>query len=207
MDGERLEMGMWAYDRLMHGETYEIQSAVLSRTYPYTVAWILNWAIIPILRPILKKDCVIYLKLTSEVQRYYELPYYQIVDVLKQKPIDKQIPSYAIISRLLLPNLDKLCERIAAHEAQVEICRVGLGLKLFKQKNGAYPDTLDKLAPEFLDTIPVDPFTGKALIYRKADAGFILYSLGPNQQDDNGTPPPPKRDDKVPYDIVWKCAR
>lgn len=82
-------------------------------------------------------------------------------------------------------------------------------MKLFKQKNGAYPDKLDKLAPEFLENIPVDPFTGKALIYRKVDAGFIFYSLGPNQQDDNGMPKPtgPKTMGKEPYDIVWKNTR
>jgi len=39
--------------------------------------------------------------------------------------------------------------------------------------------------------------------------GFILYSLGPNQQDDNGTPKPTgnKVTGNEPYDIVWKCAR
>jgi hypothetical protein len=87
---------------------------------------------------------------------------------------------------------------------------VGLALKLFKQKTGAYPETLDKLAPEFLDSIPVDPFTGKALVYRKVDDGFLLYSLGQNRRNDGGKPQdksskawPPPND----YDIIWKCGR
>jgi hypothetical protein len=109
-----------------------------------------------------------------------------------------------------MPNLESISTRVAAYEASVEICRVGLALKLFKQKNGAYPETLAKLAPEFLNSIPVDPFTGKSLVYRKDDAGFLLYSLGPNRRDDGGKPEaksskswPPPND----YDIIWKCGR
>ena len=85
----------------------------------------------------------------------------------------------------------------------------GLGLMTFKRKNAAYPETLDKLIPEFLDAIPLDPFTGRALVYRKGDAGFILYSLGPDQHDDNGTPRQIGKNatGNEPYDIVWKCAR
>ena len=163
----------------------------------------------PILRPVFTKNYVVYLKLMPKIQQRFELPYYQTADILKQQPIDNQIPRYAFIARISLPKFDALYEKVAAHEAQVNICRVALGLKLFKQKNGAYPDALDKLAPEFIENIPVDPFTGKALIYRKVEAGFILYSLGPNQQDDNGIPRPTgkKAAGTEPYDIVWKCER
>lgn len=209
MDGERVAMGIWCYDLLMRSKATESLSLFIfpAPKLPAATRWILNLTNL-VLRPVIKKDCIVYLKLITELQRRFELPYYQIADVLKHQPIENQIPHYAFIARVSLPNLDKLCEKVAGHETQVKICRVGLALKLFKQKNGAYPDTLDKLAPEFLGTIPVDPFTGKALIYRKTDAGFILYSLGPDQQDDNGTPKPTgnKATGNEPYDIVWKCA-
>jgi hypothetical protein len=153
-----------------------------------------------------KKDFTVYLKLIAQVQDYYKVPYWKVAEAIRNYPTDQQIPRYYIMSRSIYPIL---VVRKAEHDAAIAVARVGLGLKLFKQKNGAYPDTLDKLAPEFLDTIPLDPFTGKTLIYRKADAGFILYSLGPNQQDDNGTPKPTgnKATGKEPYDIVWKCER
>jgi hypothetical protein len=49
-----------------------------------------------------------------------------------------------------------------------------------------YPDTLEKLVPEFIERIPVDYFGHRALVYRKTDAGFLLYSLGKNGRDDGG---------------------
>ena len=116
--------------------------------------------------------------------------------------------------------MDDTVTKNAKHIAEVEVARAGLGLKLYKQKNGAYPDTLDKLAPEFLDIIPVDPFTGQVLVYRKNGLGFVLYSVGPDMKDDNGTPElrktrktPPKSgnfvwdDENAPHDIAWTCTR
>lgn len=103
-------------------------------------------------------------------------------------------------------------KHIAKHEAEIEVCRIGLALKLYLQQNQTYPETLDKLAPEFLEKIPVDPFSGKAFIYKKAGHGFILYSIGPNMRDDGGKPMPSDRKgmtarDYDNYDIVWKCNK
>ena len=204
MDGERVCMGLWCYQTIQHGSFRDFVSFfTLETNNQRALAWMLAYPY----APILKKDFAIYLKLMSQIQDYYKVPYWQAAETIRNHPLDQQIPRYCIMTHLIILNLEGLVDRKTRMDAVVYVARVGLGLKLFKQKNGAYPDTLDKLAPEFLENIPVDPFTGKALMYRKAAAGFILYSLGPNQQDDNGMPPTPKWDDKVPYDIVWKCAR
>ena len=201
MDAERVAEGLWCYQTLQHGSLRNL-SLLSNDTH---IPPLLDWAWKYPCAPILKKDFTVYLKLMSQLQDYYKVPYYQVAATIREHPIlTRQIPY--IFTGLLLVG-DQIVTRTAEHDAAVDVARVGLGLKLFKQKNGAYPDTLDKLAPEFINNIPIDLFTGKPLVYHKADAGFILYSLGPNQQDDNGTPPPPTRDVWGPYDIVWKSAR
>ncbi len=206
MDSERVGMGLWCYQTLQHGSFRDFNS--LLDTELHVPRWF-GWALKYPCAPILKKDITVYLKLMSQGQDYYKVPYWKAAETIRNHPTDQQIPRYCLLTGLMLTGLDWLVVRKTEHDAAIAVARVGLGLKLFKQKNGAYSDTLDKLTPEFLDTIPVDPFTGKALIYRKAEAGFILYSLGPNQQDDNGTPKPTdkKATGKEPYDIVWKCVR
>ncbi|MFA7333296.1 MAG: hypothetical protein WC130_03285 [Kiritimatiellia bacterium] len=159
---------------------------------------------------LLKRDCSVYLKLMSQIQDHYKVPYWEAAETIRNHPLDQQIPRFCTWTRSTLTGSEYgLVACKATHDAAIAVARVGLGLKLFKQKNGAYPETLDNLAPEFIDAIPLDPFTGKALIYRKAEAGFILYSLGPNQRDDNGTPRPTGKNvtGKEPYDIVWQCAK
>ena len=206
MDGERVGIGLWCFQTLWRSSFRDFNP--LLSTEMNIPRW-LGWGLKYPYAPILKKDFTVYLKLISQVQDYYKAPYWETAKTIRNHPTNQQIPPYCLLTRMIFPSLDFVVTRKAEYDATIEVARVGLGLKLFKQKNGAYPDTLDKLAPEFLENIPVDPFTGQTLIYRKADAGFILYSLGKNQQDDNGTPKPTdkKATGKVPYDIVWKCAR
>ncbi|MFH1968924.1 MAG: hypothetical protein ABIJ53_01250 [Verrucomicrobiota bacterium] len=200
MDGERM-FGFWCYQTIQHGSFHDFSALIASEMgVPKYIYWI--WK-----SGLLKKDFAYYLAKLSQIQDYYKVPYYQVAATIREHPIQtKKIPY--IFTGLLLMS-EQIVTKKAEHDAIVDVARVGLALKLFEQKNGAYPDTLDKLATEFLDAIPVDPFTGKALIYRKADAGFILYSLGPNQQDDNGTPKPIGKNvtGSEPYDIAWKCAK
>lgn len=42
----------------------------------------------------------------------------------------------------------------------------------------AYPDSLDALVPKFLDSVPTDPLSGKAITYEKTESGFMLSATG-----------------------------
>jgi hypothetical protein len=84
---------------------------------------------------------------------------------------------------------------------------IGLSCELYKSRHGKYPDKLGRLAPEFLDKLPPDPFTGRPFVYRRKGegdgAGFIVYSVGDNLKDDGGVE---KRSwDK--NDIAWEGGR
>lgn len=62
---------------------------------------------------------------------------------------------------------------------------VDLALAEYRAKHGAYPKELAALAPEVLKEIPVDPFSGKPLIYYVTKKGYWLYSVGENGEDEN----------------------
>ena len=59
-------------------------------------------------------------------------------------------------------------------------------LTAYHANHGQYPHRLDDLKPKYAKTIPADLFTGKPLHYRRADNGYLLYSLGRNGKDDGG---------------------
>ena len=67
---------------------------------------------------------------------------------------------------------------------------IGLACELYRSRHGRYPANLAALAPEFLDKLPPDPFTGKPFVYRRKGEGdaasFIVYSVGENLTDDGG---------------------
>ena len=42
------------------------------------------------------------------------------------------------------------------------------------------------MAPKYLAAVPGDLFSGKALVYRPAAGGYLLYSVGVNGKDEDG---------------------
>jgi hypothetical protein len=76
---------------------------------------------------------------------------------------------------------------------------LAFALARYRCVHGNYPKSLDALAPKYLPRIPQDIFSGKPLIYRPSETGYLLYSVGPNGKDDGGRGPDddPSGDDLV----------
>ena len=80
------------------------------------------------------------------------------------------------------------------HEQRQRNMHLAFALAAYRGEHNRYPDKLDVLAPKYLAEVPSDLFSGKALIYRPAKNGYLLYSVGLNGRDDGGrssadTPP------------------
>ena len=93
------------------------------------------------------------------------------------------------VLHFIVPAFDRLSEiefrGKASHQATLTI----LALARWRAEKGEYPASLDQLtAAGLLTDLPMDPFSDKPLIYRRTGDNFILYSLGPNFQDDGGEP-------------------
>jgi hypothetical protein len=78
--------------------------------------------------------------------------------------------------------------------------QLAFALAGYQRDHGKYPAKLDALAPDYLPQIPIDLFSGQAMIYRPTEAGYLLYSVGVNGKDDGGRTygeDPPGGDDLV----------
>lgn len=51
---------------------------------------------------------------------------------------------------------------------------IAVALRRFRIDHGAYPNALDELAPTYLKTVPLDPFTTRQPEYERTGAGFEL---------------------------------
>jgi len=140
-----------------------------------------------LIRPFLKTDLRKTLPELLELEAQALLPYYESRGSLRTRTQQLETrPWYAYLSKALLGNFEAAFLKEAQLEASLLAARTGLACKLYKGRTGEYPEALGALVPGILKEVPIDPFTGKPLVYRKEGKGFIVYSLGSNEKDDNG---------------------
>ncbi len=82
---------------------------------------------------------------------------------------------------------ERACQITAHSQTEINQALIACGLERFRLVHGEYPENLDALIPQFLDTIPHDIIGGGPLHYHRASHGtFVLYSVGWNRRDDGG---------------------
>src|SRR5579864_282297 len=91
-----------------------------------------------------------------------------------------------ILIGLLAPAARKVQDSFDRSQQVQQNLLVAFALAAYRADHGSYPPKLDDLAPEYLATVPNDLFSGKPLIYRPSEKGYIFYSVGINGKDDGG---------------------
>jgi hypothetical protein len=86
----------------------------------------------------------------------------------------------------LLPGYEKYTEAFHRNQALLASAAAALAAERYRLKHGRWPEKLDQLVPEFLTKLPDDPFApGSLRLARWAD-GIVIYSVGPDGQDNGG---------------------
>ena len=73
-----------------------------------------------------------------------------------------------------------------SRQAACRLLYTDLAIRLFQKKNGRLPQSLEELVPEYLDVVPLDPYTDNPLIYRVTGDDYALYSVGTDRTDNGG---------------------
>jgi len=124
--------------------------------------------------------------LTQEIENAKLPPHEQKA---AEQAIDAEItalPPTAVATRMLAPAIGKCCLTHRRKLALVRSLIVALAAERYRRDHGAWPATLDDLAKQYLDNVPLDPFDGKPLRYAKRPDGVTIYSVGPDEHDDGG---------------------
>ncbi|MFN7022326.1 MAG: hypothetical protein ACK4WH_13495 [Phycisphaerales bacterium] len=111
-----------------------------------------------------------------------------------QRPPDPPEDEHPLLLvRTLLPAAGKALQ---SHD-QVELSRRGLrvqiALERYWRRHGRYPERLEELIGPGFEGVPLDPWSGKPLGYKRIDSGtdplgrgYLLYSFGADGKDDGG---------------------
>jgi hypothetical protein len=129
-------------------------------------------------------------------QRAALLDYYTQAVEAARLPTEQQIARFGAIPipstleqplvRYLLIAVNRFAESYLNALAEERSGIVALALERYRRKTGQWPKQLAEMVPSYLAKIPVDPFTGKPLLYRSLADGVVVYSVGVDGVDDGG---------------------
>lgn len=135
--------------------------------------------------PVLYWDWNYYVKNMMQFRELMSKPYWQIADQLKlQQSMQTKIPFYYVFSKEMMLHMFSLITKIARIDSEITVARLSLALHLYKNRHGVFPEKLEQLTPEIIKDIPVDPISGKSLVYSKDDKYFILSSVWLKEKQD-----------------------
>ncbi|MFV2067910.1 MAG: hypothetical protein ACC645_13135 [Pirellulales bacterium] len=69
---------------------------------------------------------------------------------------------------------------------QLDLTTIAMTLAVYRAEHGTYPDALEQLAPDLLDAVPPDLYTGEPLRYERRGKGYLLYSVSTDGNDNGG---------------------
>ncbi len=86
----------------------------------------------------------------------------------------------------VMMDVHRMVREAARADGMLRAAAIDIALTLHKREKGALPESLDALVPAYLDTMPVDPWSGEPFVYKPVDGDYLLYSVGANGVDDGG---------------------
>lgn len=156
---------------------------------------------------IFESDEIYYLKYMAKQIENGDLSYREVKIKGINVGADPNIPKYAIFSRTLIPIFSGVHRTRDEAIADLAGIQTLLACQAYRDRYNAYPQTLNELKNKISWKLPEDVFSGKDMVYKRQNNGFILYSVGPDLKDDGGHPPKKPGNYKDGDDIVWKLDK
>ncbi|MSU63321.1 MAG: hypothetical protein EXS31_13145 [Pedosphaera sp.] len=108
----------------------------------------------------------------------------------RQRQLGSLSGKLMIMTRMLLPALDKAFHKEARLISQLRAARTALAVERYRlAHDGKLPDTIQALVPAFLDQVPTDAFDGNPLELELLPQGFRIVSQGATEAANLQGPP------------------
>jgi hypothetical protein len=184
--GERAEFHQF-FDSLIQGKTTWMQTATNLRVRVGVDDYLWNY-----LPTLLIKDYPQHLRRRNELVAASRLPMPEQLERFKvpEKKVERWNRYWTALAEvlpLLPPDLTNVCGIQLRGQALLPAAEAGLACERFRIKHQRWPDSLAELVnAKLLDDIPLDPFDGQPLRFKRVKDGIAIYSVGYDNVDDGG---------------------
>ena len=144
------------------------------------------YVLIPTLR---ERDELLFYGVVGRAARSGELPegrrWAETRAVVKEMRQGAEVRT-RIISRTMLPGMARMIEEDLKAQAWLRVARAALAVEEWRVLHGQWPEALEQLMPDLLASVPADPFSDGPVRMAKTENGVVVYSVGPDGDDDGG---------------------
>jgi len=207
---ERLRSGEMSLAELTSGMAGTVESRKQIRRLAFLGAWLR--------RPLLNANERVYLRFMEKQVAGFALPWPD-----SQQTVDRIDASlqharfWSFVAQCITPVFGRAMLSRDRATASVRAAAIALSLKAYYADHGAYPESLSALEAAGW-TLPTDPFGGGPFHYRREGDGFVVWSIGPDMEDDNAardyftyqeqTQGDLEARERNPYDydVIFRCS-
>ncbi len=143
------------------------------------------------------RDARTHESLATQVDEVLALPRaqaYRRLELLARSPgFKRQVESLGHPYTVIVFSVLSTARNANACQTQLNCARLAIACRLYQMNTGKLPERLSELAgyfPADFAEVMTDPFSGRQLLYKRTDSGFIVYSVGDSDARDNGAPDP-----------------
>jgi len=172
---------------LFQAPSQELVEALTTLKHPFPASFIDNYR----RSSTNQEDFAFCLDALTSLVAAAKLPFPESLDVLSQQDeqVNKAQSKGYLIAGIMLPSLGKPLENSAARLGELRAAQGVIAIERYRLTHAnALPVGLSALVPQYLSAVPLDPFDGKPLRFKKTSPkGYVVYSIGQDRQDDGGT--------------------
>jgi hypothetical protein len=149
-----------------------------------------SYEVLRLIPGFLEQNAFVYLELLGGAIEVSELPLEDRLPAsrrLMDRVEDKIAGSrrYFLVA-MLFPAVNRATESAIESHVRLRVAHAALAVEQWRMEHGEWPASLDALVPDLMETVPEDPFSDGKLLYRRTDGGVVLYSVGPDEEDNEG---------------------
>jgi hypothetical protein len=143
-------------------------------------------------RPKVARDGAYSLRSMNRLCEVSNRPLHEQADAYRQASEDAKSHTDYILVVSDLSDPEKVFHAAQRCRAQLDCARVAIAAERFRQARKRWPASLDEIPFDLLPAVPIDPYDGKPVRFRKTETGVVVYTLGQNLVDDGGAVEQPK---------------
>ncbi len=165
---------------------------------------ITRWMRIPVIG---RTGLIAYLDYAANCMEALKLPGMHRIARLREIDEDMQNLSFVhVAGKMMAPAMARVAEVDLRCRAHIGLARTALAIERYRLVKGELPERLEELVGEYLEGVPIDPFDGKPIKYKRTQPGYVLWSIGEDGEDNGGVERDKEKRDQ-PWDVTFIVTR